>query len=87
MTYENEVYREARRHLPKVGSRVRCPAGTGTVRKLDLLAKMVSLTVPGADGLQTFPADRLEWGEDHELPPPRSGERGCGNGGCGKARH
>jgi len=87
VTFENEVYHEARRCLPRVGSRVRCPDGSGTVRKLDLLANLVSVSVPGVDGLLTFPADRLAWDRGGDVPAPRGGARGCGRGGPGREGH
>jgi cell fate regulator YaaT (PSP1 superfamily) len=78
LTYENEVYRRARASLPRIGSRIVTPEGPGTVRKLDLLQKTVSVTRPGAEGLVEWPVDRLRWDRDGDLPSPAPA------GGCGK---
>ncbi len=77
MTYENEVYRESRRRLPRVGIRVGTPDGTGTVRKLDLLQELVAVDLPDADGLKSFPVSQLKWERGDSLPDPgpRGGSR------------
>ena len=90
MTYENEVYHEARRRLPKVGTQVRCPEGSGTVRKLDLLSGRVSISQPGRDGLQSWAVDDLAWDRGDDVPGPRTAGNGCprnGGGNDGKAGH
>ncbi len=97
LTYENEVYRQARRSLPRVGSRVETPEGSGTVRKLNLLQESVSVSSPGQEGLREWPADRLRWDKSRNLPSPRpprrdSHDQGCNdgecdNGSCGRERN
>jgi cell fate regulator YaaT (PSP1 superfamily) len=89
MTYENEVYHEARRRLPKVGTRVESPDGSATVRKLDLLAGLVTVTVPGGDGPRAFAVDQLSWGDENRMPAAKPDKKtGCGReGGCGKGSH
>jgi len=100
LTYENEVYRQARRHLPRVGSRVMTPDGSGTVRKLDLLQETAGVIRPGQEGMTEWPAERLQWDEDRNLPDPQasrtfhsggkgngSNDGGCGNGPIGGGRH
>lgn len=59
LAYEQPVYAEARKTLPKLGNCVKCSnGGCGTVTKLDLLKKMV--TVRFDDGTtDTVPADRI----------------------------
>ena len=97
LTYENEVYRQVRRSLPRVGARVETPEGSGTVRKLNLLQESVSVSSPGQEGLREWPADRLRWDKSRNLPSPQPPRRdsngqgcndgGCGNGPCGGERH
>lgn len=85
LTYENEVYRQVRRSLPYVGSRVETPEGAGTVRKLDLLQGLVAVSRPGQEGLSEYPADQLRWEDGQNLPNPRPPRDGCrkhsGSGG------
>jgi len=89
MTYENEVYHEARRKLPKVGTRVVSPEGPATVRKLDLLAGLVTVSIQGGDGPRSFPADQLQWGEENRVPAAKPDRQsGCGREGHDrKGRH
>ncbi len=82
MTYENEVYKEARRALPRVGVEVTTPEGAGTVRKLDLLQELVMVSAPGREGLVEWPVSRVRWGRGGDLPEAKSGTgdgQGCGN--------
>jgi len=92
LTYENEVYRRARQDLPRVGTSVSTPEGSGTVRKLDLLQETVSVSGPGQEGLVEWPVARLKWDEDRSLPEPgkshdRRNGNGCNGGGCGNGSH
>ena len=82
MAYEHAAYEDLRRRLPRVGTQVTTPRGTGKVRKLDLLREQVTVDIPGLDGLKIFPVAELQWPCDDDLPPPKAGKRGCGNGGC-----
>jgi cell fate regulator YaaT (PSP1 superfamily) len=88
LTYENETYRDARRRLPHVGTRVETPGGAGTVRRVDLLADLVGVSHPGHEGLRDWAAADLSWPAAGDLPGPGSAadHRGCnGNGGgCGR---
>ena len=70
MTYENEVYKEARLLLPRVGSPVMTPKGEGTVRKLDLLLNLVGVVVPGSESMESWPASELTWEATRTLPQP-----------------
>jgi cell fate regulator YaaT (PSP1 superfamily) len=82
LTYENEVYRRARVHLPRVGSHLETPDGSGTVRKIDLLQETVSVSRPGTEGLTEWPVEKLKWENERNLPAPGSTGR-CGKpGGC-----
>jgi cell fate regulator YaaT (PSP1 superfamily) len=92
LTYENDVYRRARKVLPRVGSSVSTPEGPGTVRKLDLLQETASVSSPGQEGLVEWPVERLKWDEDRDLPEPEASRRGgngngCNGDGCGNGRH
>jgi cell fate regulator YaaT (PSP1 superfamily) len=90
LAYENEVYRGARVHLPRVGSLIVTPDGPGTVRKLELLQKKVSVSRPGMEGLTEWPVEKLQWDHDRNLPVPGpagacGNEEGCAGGhgeGC-----
>lgn len=72
MTYENEVYQQARRRLPRVGARVTTPKGEGSVRKLDLMRDEVTVEIPGADTLEAWPASDISWDAGASLPEPRA---------------
>ncbi len=91
LTYENEVYRRARVHLPRVGSHIVTPDGSGTVRKIDLLQETVCVARPGTEGLTEWPAEKLQWENDRNLPAPgsaggRGKPHGC-KGGSGAGGH
>ncbi|MEZ4771416.1 MAG: stage 0 sporulation family protein [Caldilineales bacterium] len=70
LSYEQEVYEDARKTLPKVGSTVKTPEGEGRVRRVHPLREAV--TVKLADGsMQEFAVADLEG-------PPAGGKRtGC----------
>ena len=70
MTYENEIYKDARRQLPRVGARAATPKGEGTVRKLDLMRRLVTVDVPSAGIVETWPAADLSWESAQDLPGP-----------------
>jgi cell fate regulator YaaT (PSP1 superfamily) len=72
MTYENEVYQDARRRLPRVGSRVTTPQGEGAVRKLDLMRDQVTVEIPGVENLEPWPVAELTWDTAQNLPEPRA---------------
>jgi len=85
LTYENEVYRQARTHLPRVGTRVQTPEGSGTVRKLDLLQETVSVARPGQEGLSEWPVEQLQWEGGWNLPAPGPKVEGRKDG-CHRSR-
>ena len=82
LTYENEVYRLARVHLPRVGSRIVTPDGSGTVRKIDLLQETVSVSRPGTEGVTEWPVAKLKWENDRNIPDSGSTGRRGKPGGC-----
>ena len=87
MTYEQEVYEESRRRLPKVGAKVNTPGGVGTVCKLDLLQNLVGVDIPGTDGLMQYPVGAVTWERGKDLPfPGKRVSRGCDDGCCGNGR-
>lgn len=81
LTYENDVYRKARKHLPRVGTRVQTPEGPGTVRKLDLLQETVGVVRPGQEGLSEWPVDQLQWDGERKQPGSGSSPGGGRNKG------
>ena len=82
MTYENEVYKEARNRLPRVGGLVTTPRGEGAVRKLDLMHQLVTVEVPGAESMETWPVSELSWDAAQNLPEPRQKKNpSCGRNG------
>ena len=87
LTYEQESYLEIRRNLPRVGARLSTPDGRGTVRKLDLVREMVSVTVVGMDSMREYSPEDLKWERGQDIPQPKPGDKpssGCSGGGCGK---
>lgn len=87
LTYENEVYREVRRSLPRVGTLVRTPEGKGTVRKLDLLRETAGVSAPDQEGLRDWHVADLQWEDGGNLPDPRAPRKDCGEDSCGGGRH
>jgi cell fate regulator YaaT (PSP1 superfamily) len=55
LVYEQEIYKEMRKTLPKVGKRVSTPAGDGKVVELDVLRQLVRVWFDEG-GSETFPA-------------------------------
>lgn len=56
LAYEQALYREARKALPKVGQRVETPAGGGRVHEIDIPRRLVRVLV--SDGtIESFSAD------------------------------
>lgn len=53
LVYEDAFYRQQRAMFPKHGKRVQTPAGEGTVRDTDVLARTVRVSLD-AGGLETF---------------------------------
>ncbi len=72
LAYEFEQYREARRGLPKIGTRVETPAGEGRVREVDILRRLVRVNMDGQEQLATFAVDEV-WREGtRPVSPPAS---------------
>ncbi len=83
LTYEQESYLDIRRRMPRVGTRLNTPDGRGTVRKLDLIREIVSVSVVGLDRMTEYSVGELTWEGQRDLPEPKP-PSGCSGGGCGK---
>jgi cell fate regulator YaaT (PSP1 superfamily) len=59
LTYEQALYQEARRGLPKAGRLVRTPDGQGRVQEIDILRGIVRVSLEGGK-VQHYAADQLE---------------------------
>lgn len=70
LAYEQDLYHEARRGLPKLGQQVRTPEGTAVVKELDIPRQLVG--VVGGDGtFATFSADQVAPLSDSDKRQPR----------------
>ena len=71
LVYEQDLYKEMRKTLPKVGKRVTTPAGNGKVVELDVLRQKVRVWFDEG-GSETFPADvvNLLAPPGHHAPEP-----------------
>jgi cell fate regulator YaaT (PSP1 superfamily) len=74
LVYEQDLYKEMRKTLPKVGKRVTTPAGDGKVVELDVLRQRVRVWFDEG-GSESFPPDVLTV---LQPPPQQPGERGKG---------
>lgn len=77
LSYEADVYEEARKQLPKVGAAVVTPAGEGRVRRVQPLTETITVRLEDG-GTQEFTL------ADIQLPNAKGGARGCG--GCSARR-
>ncbi len=68
LVYEQDLYKEMRKTLPKVGKRVSTPAGEGKVVELDVLRQKVRVWFDEG-GSETFPGDVVTL----LAPPPQHG--------------
>lgn len=57
LAYEDEVYREAARDMPRVGRRVDTPAGIGRIKDRDVLKRVVRVQLADEPGLREFSVD------------------------------
>ena len=72
LVYEQGLYVEMRKTLPKVGKRVRTPGGDGKVVELDVLRQRVRVAFEEG-GSETFPGNVIE-----VLAPPPQGQNPSG---------
>ena len=63
LAYENEYYAEACKKMPKVGSEVGTPEGTGTVVNANMLKMEVKVRIDKGDGAayKDFPVEQLRF--------------------------
>lgn len=76
LRYEQDVYAENLKKLPKVGHRVYTPAGRGVVVSRSTIQALVKVKIGGEDGV-----------EFHVFSTDELGNKKCGKGGCGHECH
>ncbi len=81
LTYEHDLYQENLQRLPRVGTRLKTPEGQGTVRKLDLVRNLVTVSVVGMDEATVYGPGELSWDGKKDLPRPKK-SRDCSGGDC-----
>jgi cell fate regulator YaaT (PSP1 superfamily) len=81
LSYENDVYRQQKQILPKLGQRIESPMGEGTVISLQVLRELVTLRFDGETPDQAFSASELGFQERVEKPrqAPIEGPPGDGD--------
>jgi cell fate regulator YaaT (PSP1 superfamily) len=79
LVYEQDLYKEMRKGLPKVGKLVRTPAGEGKVAELDVLRQRIRVVFQEG-GAHTFPAESVTLlappGQPGSGPGPSQGDAG-----------
>jgi cell fate regulator YaaT (PSP1 superfamily) len=60
LAYEDEVYREAARSMPRVGRRVITPKGEGRIRDRDVLMRVVRVQISEEPGLHEFSVEEIQ---------------------------
>jgi cell fate regulator YaaT (PSP1 superfamily) len=68
LVYEEAIYREMRKGLPKMGKRVTTPAGEGRVAEIDVLRQRIRVAFEPGE-FQTFPADAVTALAPPPMPP------------------
>ena len=69
LSYENDVYRQQKQLLPKLGQPVETAGGVGTVISLQVLKELVTVRFDGEAADQTFTAAEL--GFEHRSDKPK----------------
>lgn len=59
LTYEDEVYREAAKSMPKVGRLVTTPDGEGRIRDRDVIRQIVRIQLNDEATLKEYPIDKV----------------------------
>ncbi len=59
LRYEDPLYEDARRRLPRKGTKVQTPKGPGTVTKVELLSELITVSIQSGD-TTVFPADDVQ---------------------------
>jgi cell fate regulator YaaT (PSP1 superfamily) len=57
LTYEYSAYQEVRKHLPRVGKRIRTPQGEGRIIRYNLIRETVTLELEDQQELEVALAD------------------------------
>jgi cell fate regulator YaaT (PSP1 superfamily) len=68
LSYENDVYRQQKQILPKLGQTIESPAGEGTVISLQVLRELITVRFGGDTPDQTFSAADLGFQPRTEKP-------------------
>jgi len=68
LSYDNDVYRQQKQILPKLGQIIQTPAGEGMVVSLQVLRELVQVRFQGETPDQTFPAAELGFQPRAEKP-------------------
>ena len=84
LSYENDVYRQQKQILPKLGQAITTPAGEGTVISLQVLRELVSVRFAGDTPDQTFSAGEL--GLNQRVEAPKIEEHPVEAGGEGQRK-
>jgi len=72
LAYEEEVYRDSRRRLPRIGKQVVTPQGPGRVVDVSVLRGFVRVHLDGSDGTQEFPAAEVRRAGAAEAEEPEN---------------
>lgn len=59
LTYENEVYQDAARSMPRIGRTVKTPDGEGRIRDRDVLKRTVRVQVDDETILREYRVDQI----------------------------
>ena len=69
LTYEDVIYREASKRMPRMGRRIQTPDGAGRIKDRDVLRGVVRVQLDDENGLREFRIDEL--GDRlSQTPPP-----------------
>jgi cell fate regulator YaaT (PSP1 superfamily) len=77
LAYEDSVYKEAARDMPRVGRRVQTPSGVGRIKDRDVLKRVVRVQLADQPGLHEFPVADVSPVGDRSGPQDKQ-PRGAG---------
>ncbi len=85
LTYENDVYREAAKGMPKIGRRVQTPDGEGRIRDRDVLKRIVRVQLEDENTFREYPLSDIDFapranntGKSGQPTPPETNRDGNG---------
>lgn len=81
LQFEKEVYEDAHRRLPKVGTHIRTPRGTGIVSEVSYLEELVDVKFVKDDLIEM---EKFEWASLEPLNPQFSQENNASCNNCDK---